>query len=75
MRSPRFYRLEAAAFFVALVVARDPWLPLVCALAFADGTIAATGRAVTRAATVAVLEPAGMLREGNAVLNLGVLRR
>ena len=66
-----FYLVEAA-FFVALVVASDdPWLPLICALAFFDGTIAATGRAITRAATVAVLEPAGMLREGNAALNLG----
>ena len=66
-----FYLLEAA-FFVALVVAADDaWLPLICALAFFDGTIAATGRAITRAATVAVLQPAGVLREGNAVLNLG----
>src|SRR5215207_3143505 len=66
-----FYLLEAA-FFVALVVAAgNPWLPLICALAFFDGTLAATGRAITRAATVAVLEPAGMLREGNAALNLG----
>jgi MFS family permease len=66
-----FYLLEAA-FFVALVVAAgNPWLPLICALAFFDGTLAATGRAITRAATVAVLEPAGVLREGNAALNLG----
>ena len=64
------YTVEAAAFVVLSIVARDPWVPLVCALAFADGTIAATGRAVTRSATVAVLEPAGILRQGNAVLNL-----
>ena len=64
------YTVEAAAFVVLSIVARDPWVPLVCALAFVDGTIAATGRAVTRSATVAVLEPAGILRQGNAVLNL-----
>jgi len=64
------YTVEAAAFVVLSIVARDPWVPLVCALAFADGTIAATGRAVTRSATVGVLEPAGILRQGNAVLNL-----
>jgi MFS family permease len=66
-----FYAGEALAFVALAFVARDPWLPLVCALAFVDGTIAATGRAITRAATVAVLEPAERLREGNAVLNLG----
>jgi MFS family permease len=65
------YALEAVVFAVLALVARDPFIPLICALAFVDGTIAATGRAVTRAATVAVLEPAGLLRQGNAALNLG----
>jgi MFS family permease len=65
------YATEAVVFVVLAFVARDPWVPLVCALAFVDGTIAATGRAVTRGATASVLEPAGVLREGNAVLNLG----
>jgi MFS family permease len=66
-----FYLVEAALFGGLFAAAGDPWLPLICLLAFFDGTIAATGRAITRAATVAVLEPAGKLREGNAALNLG----
>jgi hypothetical protein len=44
---------------------------VVLALALFDGTLAAVARATTRAATVALLEPAGQLREGNAALNLG----
>ena len=65
------YALEAAVFTALALVAGDPWIPVVCVLAFVDGTIAATGRAITRAATVAVLEPASLLRQGNAALNLG----
>jgi MFS family permease len=66
-----FYLLEAVLFGALFAAAGDPWVPLICLLAFFDGTVAATGRAITRAATVAVLEPAGKLREGNAALNLG----
>jgi MFS family permease len=65
------YLVEAIVFGVIAFVAQDPIIWLVCALAFLDGTIAATGRAVTRSATHAVLEPAGVLREGNAALNIG----
>jgi MFS family permease len=67
---PAFYVVEAIVFGVLALVARDPWLPAICALAFLDGTIAATGRAVTRAANVAVLQPTDQLREGNAVINV-----
>jgi MFS family permease len=66
-----FYLVEAALFGGLVAAAADPRLALICLLAFFDGTIAATGRAITRAATVAVLEPAGKLRDGNATLNLG----
>jgi MFS family permease len=66
-----FYLVEAVLFGGLFAAAANPWLPLICLLAFFDGTIAATGRAITRAATVAVLEPAGKLRDGNAALNLG----
>jgi MFS family permease len=45
-------------------------LPVVLLCAFVDGTLAATARAVTRSATVALMEPKGLLREGNATLNL-----
>ncbi len=66
-----FYVVEAALFVALFAAAEDPWLPLICGLAFLDGTVAATARAITRAATVAILEPVGKLREGNAALNLG----
>lgn len=65
------YIAEALAFAALALTASAFSLVLVCVLAFIDGTLAATGRAVTRAATVALLEPAGVLREGNAALNLG----
>ena len=45
-------------------------LPVVLVLAMVAGAAAATARAATRAANVALLEPAGMLREGNAALNV-----
>jgi MFS family permease len=65
------YVVEAALLAGLAVLASFFWLPLVLALAFLDGTLAAVARAVTRAATVSVLKPADLLREGNAVLNLG----
>ncbi len=65
------YVAEAIAFAGLALSASAFSLVVVCALAFADGTLAVTGRAVTRAATVALLEPAGVLREGNAALNVG----
>lgn len=45
-------------------------LPVVLLFAFVDGTLAATARAITRSATVALMEPKGLLREGNATMNL-----
>ncbi len=65
------YVAEAAALGALALSASAFSLALVCGLAFVDGTLAATARAVTRSATVAVLEPVGRLREGNGLLNLG----
>ncbi len=65
------YVIEALAFAALAFSATAFTLVVICLLAFVDGTLAATGRAVTRAATVALLEPAGLLREGNAALNVG----
>jgi MFS family permease len=65
------YVAEALGFAALALSATAFSLFVVCLLAFTNGTFAATGRAVTRAATVALLEPAGRLREGNAALNLG----
>ena len=41
------------------------------ALAALAGALAVTGRALTRAAAATVLAPRGLLREGNALLNIG----
>lgn len=63
------YLLEGAAFgLLAWLVHRFSLGP-VLALAFIDGVLAVSARALARAVTVTVLEPVGLLREGNAVAN------
>lgn len=63
------YLLEGATFGLLAWLADRFALGPVLALAFVDGVLAVSARALARAATVAVLEPAGLLREGNAVAN------
>lgn len=65
------YIAEAAVFVLLAVVAADLALVALCLIAMLDGTLAAAARAITRGATVVILEPAGRLREGNSVLNIG----
>jgi MFS family permease len=68
---PAIYVAEAAVFAaLALVAATGFSLALVLVLAFIDGTLALTGRGLSRAAVAAVLEPSGELRRGNALLNV-----
>jgi MFS family permease len=69
---PVIYCGEAAAFgALALLAGNDNFfLAGVVVLATIDGTLALTGRALTRAVVAALLEPAGELRSGNAVLNV-----
>jgi MFS family permease len=68
---PVIYCGEAAAFgALALLAGNDFALAGVIVLAAIDGTLALAGRALTRAVTAALLEPAGELRAGNAVLNV-----
>lgn len=45
------------------------WLLAILALGLVDGALAATGRALSRAAVARTLRPLGLLRQGNAVLN------
>jgi predicted MFS family arabinose efflux permease len=66
---PALYAGEAAAFVLLAVLAGAFSLPLVLVLAAADGVLRITERALSRAATHAVLDPRGLLREGNALLN------
>jgi predicted MFS family arabinose efflux permease len=69
---PSIYLVEALAFGVLALIAEGTfWLPLVLLLGLVDGTLAITGRGLTRGAVGAVLEPAGMLKEGNALMNMG----
>lgn len=65
------YVAEAALFALLALTASDLALGVLCVVAMLDGILAATARAVTRGATVAVLEPAGLLREGNSLMNIG----
>ena len=45
---PVLYALEAAAFVALALLAGNFWLPAVLALGVVDGTIALTGRALSR---------------------------
>jgi MFS family permease len=67
---PVLYVVEAAAFAALALVAGAFSLPAVLALAFADGLLALTARGLSRGAIAAVLTPAGVLREGNALINI-----
>ena len=70
---PLLYLGEAAAFCALAVFATDSAFVLAAVLAIAafDGTLATAARARTRAAAGTILEPAGLLREGNGLLNIG----
>jgi MFS family permease len=68
---PALYLAEAATF-VALAATVDNFsLVLIVGLAILDGTLAIAARAFTRASAAAVLVPAGLLREGNGIINVG----
>ncbi|HEU4657779.1 MAG TPA: MFS transporter [Capillimicrobium sp.] len=68
---PAIYALEAMAFGgLALLAANGAWLPAVLALAAVDGTLALTGRGLSRGAVAALLNPHGALRRGNALINI-----
>jgi MFS family permease len=69
---PGIYVGEALAFVALAYLAHGHFLLVpVLALGLIDGTLAITGRGLTRGAVGAVLEPAGLLKEGNALMNIG----
>jgi hypothetical protein len=69
---PGVYVLEAGVFAaLALVASGDFILPLVLALGLLDGALAITGRSLTRGAVATILQPAALLKEGNALMNIG----
>jgi MFS family permease len=67
---PVIYCVETAAFGALAVLASHFSLALVIVVATIDGTMALAGRSLTRAIVVALLEPAGELRQGNGLLNV-----
>lgn len=73
--SPRFalpvlYCFEAAAFGGLAMLAVNFSLIGVIILATIDGALMLAARSLTRAVCAALLEPAGELRSGNAILNI-----
>jgi MFS family permease len=69
---PGIYLAEALVFAALALIADGSFLlPLVLALGLVDGALAITGRGLTRGAVGALLEPSGLLREGNALMNMG----
>ena len=67
------YAAEAVAFCALAVLATSETFLLAAVLGIAaiDGTLATAARARSRAAAGTILEPAGLLREGNGILNVG----
>jgi hypothetical protein len=64
------YLLEAVAYAALAWVADRFAVAPVLVLALADGIVALTARALARTASVVVLNPVGLLAEGNAVMNI-----
>lgn len=63
------YAIEGVLYVALAGVTSSFSLAAVLVLVLVDGTLAVSARALSRAATVAVTSPHGLLREGNAVLN------
>lgn len=67
---PPLYLAEAGVFALLAFVAENFTLSAVLLLGLLDGTLAVTGRGLTRGGVGAVLEPGEQLRRGNALLNV-----
>src|SRR3954453_3138802 len=69
---PGIYLVEALVFGALALFAHGTFvLAAVLALALVDGSLAVTARGLTRGAVGTLLEPAGLIREGNALMNIG----
>jgi MFS family permease len=65
------YLIEALLFGSLAFLAEHFSLWLILTVTFVDGALMLTARGLTRAAVSSVLLPAGMLRQGNGLLNIG----
>jgi MFS family permease len=68
---PTIYLGEAVVFALLAILAESFSLALVLLLALTDGALMLTARGLSRGAVNAVLQPKRLLREGNALLNIG----
>ena len=68
---PGLYAVEAVLFAGLALLVHHYAFAAVLALALADGLLALTARAISRGAVATALAPAGLLREGNALMNVG----
>lgn len=67
------YLLEAAFFGGIALLTRNFVFPVLFVLCALDGVLAIAAKALTRSATATHLLEQGLLREGNGILNLGVM--
>lgn len=65
------YAAEAVVFAGLALIAQHYSYGAVMGLALVDGVLALSARALSRGAAAAVLAPAKLLREGNAIMNVG----
>ncbi len=68
---PAIYLSEALVFAALALLAQSFSLVPVLLLALLDGALMLTARGISRGAVNAVLQPKALLREGNALLNIG----
>ncbi|MEX0993872.1 MAG: MFS transporter [Solirubrobacterales bacterium] len=67
---PTIYAAEAAVLLLLALLAENFSLAGIIVLAALDGTLAIAARVLLRATSATVLEPVGLLREGNAIINV-----
>lgn len=67
------YLVEAVIFGILAVLAKSFSLPLVLVLAAFDGALAVAAKSLIRSVNANVLGRAGLLRQGIAIINLGVM--
>ncbi len=70
---PALYLLEAVLYAAIAILASHFWLPVVLLLTALDGAVAIVAKALTRSANANELLKRDLLREGNAILNMGFM--
>src|SRR3954447_8330123 len=70
---PAIYAVEAIVFAALALIAGAPdlLLPAILVLALLDGALAVTARGLTRSGVATLLQPTGLLAQGNALMNVG----